>query len=218
MIGSFYLSMWQISQTFFKLLPGALPFASIPVYLISGLAGFAVLVIMPGYFIKILKQAGDINNSKFNWLTMADLQNAILVPAFKILLVTVWSFLPIELYLALLVKNHGAISPLAIMVLLIFSFIYFPMALLMMAVTGKTMPSLLPSNVIDPIFKTFKSYIAFLLLFWIIMVLSLISLLLWTIPFIGPLLSSFILLYFLTCSMHLLGSFYYNEKDILNWQ
>lgn len=217
-LGALGLSAWQMAQTLFKIFPEALPLAGLPVYLISGLSGFAILVVLPGYFVKIIKQACDKNDYIFNWRELADVQNAILVPAFKILLVTVWSFLPIELYLALLVKNHGAPSPLALIFLLLFSFIYFPMALLMMAVTNKTMPSLLPSNVIEPIFKTFKRYILFLLLFWILFLLPLFALLLWPIPFIGPLASSFILLYLWTCGMHLLGGFYHTEKHILNWQ
>lgn len=189
-----------------------------PIYLISGLAGFAVLIIMPGYFVKLIKHAGGAQEDRFDWRELADVQNAILAPAFKFLLVTFWSFLPIEMYLALLIKNHGTISALAIIFLLLFSFIYFPMAFLMMAVTNKTMPSLLPSNVIEPIFKIFKSYILFLLLFWLFLLLSLIALLLWPIPFIGPLASSFILLYLWTCGMKLLGDFYLRNKDILNWQ
>ncbi|MBU1356061.1 MAG: hypothetical protein KJ620_05795 [Candidatus Edwardsbacteria bacterium] len=218
LVGSICLSLWQIFQTTFKIAPKIQSVLALPVYLISGLSGFAILVVLPGYFVKIINQAADKNEYIFSWRELADVQNAILVPAFKILLVTVWSFLPIELYLALLVKNHGAPSPLALIFLLLFSFIYFPMALLMMAVTNKTRPSLLPSNVIEPIFKTFKRYILFLLLFWILFLLPLFALLLWPIPFIGPLASSFILLYLWTCGMHLLGSFYRKEKERLNWQ
>jgi len=218
LIGSFCLSLWQIFQTIFKIAPKIQSVLALPVYLISGLAGFAVLIALPGYFVKIIKQADDKNDYIFSWRELADVQNAILVPAFKILLVSVWSFLPIEMYLALLVKNQGAPSPLAIIFLLLFSFIYFPMALLMAAVTNKTMPSLLPSNVIEPIFKTFKRYILFLFLFWFVFLLPLFGLLLWPIPFIGPLFSSFVLLYLWSCGMSQLGSFYHKEKERLNWQ
>jgi len=217
-LGALGLSAWQMAQTLFKIFPEALPLAGLPVYLISGLAGFAVLVALPGHFIRVIKSAGEGNDLAFNWRELTDVQNAIVAPAFKFLLIAFWSFLPVELYLALSVKNQGAPTPLALMFLLLFSFIYFPMALLMMISTNKTMPSLLPSNVLEPIFKTFKKYISFLLFFWTIMLLPLIALLLWPIPFIGPLASSFILLYLWTCGMHLLGSFYRKEKERLNWQ
>ncbi len=218
LIGSFGLSFWQISQTFFKTFSGIKAFLGTPVYLISGLAGFAVLIVMPGYFVKLIKHAEEAQEGRFYWRVLTDVQNAVLLPAFKFILVTFWSFLPVEMYLALLVKNHGSISPVAIILLLLFSLIYFPMALMMMAVTGKTMPSLLPSNVIEPIFKTFKAYFTALLLFWIYFLLPFFALLLWPIPVIGPLVSSFILLYLWTCGMHLLGGFYHKEKEILNWQ
>lgn len=218
-LGALGLSAWQMAQTLFKIFPGALPLAGLPVYLITGLAGFAVLAALPGHFIRIIKSAGNEKKDlAFSWRELADVQNAILAPAFKFLLIVFWSFLPIEMYLALSVKNHGAPNPLAIMFLLLFSFIYFPMALLMAAVTNKIMPSLLPSNVIEPIFKTFKKYICFLFFFWIIMVLPLITLLLWPISFIGPLAASFVLIYLWSCGMHLLGSFYGKEKERLSWQ
>lgn len=218
MIGSFCLSLWQISQTLFKAFSGIQTTLGTPIYLISGLAGFAVLIIMPGYFVKLIKHAGQAQQGRFDWRKLADVQNAILVPAFKFILVTFWSFLPVEMYLALLVKKHGAISPLALIALLLFSLIYFPMAFLMTAITGKIMPSLLPSNVIEPIFKTFKNYFTTLLLFWIYFLLPFFVLLLWPIPVIGPLVSSFILLYLWTCCMHFLGGFYHKEKETLNWQ
>lgn len=217
-IGSFCLSLWQIFQTLFKAFSGIQAILGPPVYLISGLAGFAILIVMPGYFVKLIKHAGEAQEGRFDWRELADVQNVIMVPAFKFILVTFWSFLPVEMYLALLVRNHGAVSPLAVILLLLFSLIYFPMALLMMASTGKTMPSLLPSNVIEPIFKTFKNYFTTLLLFWIIFLLPFFALLLWSLPVIGPLLFSFILIYLWTCGMKLLGDFYLGNKDILRWQ
>lgn len=217
-LGALGLSAWQMAQTLFKIFPEALPLAGLPVYLITGLAGFAVLVALPGHFIRIIKSAGEGKYLVFNWRELIDVQNAIVAPAFKFLLIAFWSFLPVELYLALSVKNQRTPNPLAIIFLLLFSFIYFPMALLMMAVTNKTMPSLLPSNVLEPIFKTFKKYISFLFFFWIIMLLPLIALLLWPIPFIGPLAASFILLYLWSCGMHLLGGFYNKGKEGLNWK
>ncbi|MDQ7797639.1 MAG: hypothetical protein RDU76_01675 [Candidatus Edwardsbacteria bacterium] len=217
-IGAMALSAWQIAQTLFKIFPAALPPAGLPVYLIAGLAGFAVLAALPGHFIRIIRSAGQGKDLAFNWGELADVQNAVLAPVFKFLLITFWSFMPIEMYLALMIKNQGTISPLAIFTLLVFSFLYFPMALLMTAVTGKLMPSLLPSNIIEPIFKTLKQYILFLFLFWAVFLLPLLALLLWPVPFIGPLAFSFILLYLWSCGMNLLGGFYRKEKEGLNWQ
>jgi hypothetical protein len=216
-VGALALSAWQIAQTLFKIFPGALPPAGLPVYLIAGLAGFAVLVALPGHFIRTIRSAGQGKDLAFNWGELADVQSAILAPVFKFLLIIFWSFLPVEMYLVLLAKDHGGLSPLAMIVLLILSFIYFPMALLMTAVTGKLMPSLLPSNVIEPIFKTLKQYILFLFLFWIVFLLPLFGLLLWPVPFIGPLATCFILLYLWSCGMRLLGRFYRKEKERLNW-
>lgn len=219
LIGALGLSLWQIFQTIFKAFPGAKSVLGLPVYMITGLAGFAVLVALPGYFIRIISSAGSQEKIlAFNWRELIDVQNTILAPAFKFLLIVFWSFLPLEMYLALSVKNHGAPNPLAMMFLLLFSFIYFPMALLMAAITGKFMLSLLPSNVIEPIFKTFKRYALFLFLFWTVFLLPLFALLLWPIPFIGPLSASFILIYLWSCGMHLLGSFYSKEKERLSWQ
>jgi hypothetical protein len=217
-VGALALSAWQLAQTLFKIFPGALPPAGLPVYLMTGLAGFAVLAFLPGYFIGLLRSAARGKAPALNWRELADVQNAVLLPAFKFLLIAFWSFLPIEMYLALSVKNHGAPNPLAMMFLLLFSFIYFPMAWLMAAITGRFMPSLLPSNVIEPIFRIFKRYALFLLLFWTVFLLPVLALLLWPIPFIGPLSASFILIYLWSCGMHLLGDFYRKEKESLGWQ
>jgi len=217
-LGSLGLSFWQILQTALATISqGRLTFW-MPVYFLAGLAGFAVLLILPGHFIRLILKAGNNDRNLFDWHELADIQNAVLAPAFKFALICFWSFLPVEMYLALAAKNHHPPSPWAAALLAALGLIYFPMALLMAAVTGKIMPSLLPSNVIEPIFKTFKSYLMFLLPFWVVCLTPFMALLLWPIQVIGPLLASFIILYLWTCGMKLLGNFYHKNKDALKWQ
>lgn len=217
-LGSLGLSLWQTIQTLFSLFPSLKGPLGLPFYLISGLAGFAVLTMLPGHFIRMIKETAADGHYRFNWRQWADIQNGLLPPLFKFILICFWSFLPVELYLALAAKNHNPAAFWTAAILAGLSLVYFPMALLLMAVTGKIMPSLLPSNVIEPIFKTFKSYLMFLLPFWVVCLTPFMALLLWPIPVIGPLLASFILLYLWTCGMKLLGNFYHMHKDALKWQ
>lgn len=212
------LSLWQMVETVFTIYPSLKNTLGLPLYLMSGLAGFTVLIMLPGHFVRLIKATAVGDRFSVDWRQLTDIQNGLLTPLFKFILIGFWSFLPVEMYLALASKNHNLPSPWAVSLLAVFGLIYFPMALLMTAVTGKIMPSLLPSNVVEPIFKTFKRYILFLFPFWAFSLLPVLTFILWTIPIVGPFLSSFILIYLWTCAMKLLGEFYGKNKDVLKWQ
>ncbi len=98
------------------------------------------------------------------------------------------------------------------------------MAFLMFSVSNKLWPSLLPSNTVESIAKTFSSYLKLALLFWLMLApailtafLALASIKLLHVKFAGLLLFSFISLYCWAAAMRLLGRFYRLEAGRLEW-
>lgn len=212
-IGAAGLSVWQWVQATSGLFPAMPPVFSVPAKLVSGLAGFSVLLVMPGIYMRVISAASRGVDEPVDWRALADVQKNIMEPCFRAALVVLWSFLPLEMYLAVVMQKQGTASPWAVLILMSFSLFYFPMALMMAAATGKVMPSLLPSNVLEPIFRSFKEYLVLLLLFWPTMILPMAGLMLWPAAVIGPLAASFVLLLFWACGMHLLGTFNGRERD-----
>jgi hypothetical protein len=212
------LSAWQTSMQVFRAVEAILPAIKSAVSLIAGFAGFAALTVIPGYLVSIVGAISSEENPKFKWKEFADPQNKILIPFLKLSLVVLWSFLPLEMYLLLSGKNQSPPSIWTVLVLGLFSLFYYPMALLIVSATGKLMSSLLPSNVLEPIFKTRKLYLILLARFWLFGLLPFFIMPLWFVPVIGPFSVSFIALYLWTCGMKELNDFYLSNIDILKWQ
>jgi hypothetical protein len=201
-IGACGLGLWQVSQTLLGFLPQPARPAVLLANILSGMAGFLTLALLPGI---LLRRAAAEPGSPIDWRVLSDLPGRVLTPALVTVLILLWSFLPLEMYLALLGK--GRPSPWVLGLTLGMGLSYFPMALLMAATSGKLMPSLLPSGVLERICGQWAGYLKLLALFWPMVLLPLAGLLLWPLPLAGPLLSSFILLWLWCGAAGLLAEF-----------
>lgn len=209
-LAAFFLSLWQMAASLQQMMPGA-PKALIGLLqLAGGLTGFIALLLVPGLIMEaaagreqrfIMKQirAGAEKSVKTTVMAAA---------------VTLWSFLPLEIYLTLQTRSHGPISPWLAGILLLLSLLYFPMALKMLAVSGKLMPSLLVSQVLERMTAAGQAYFGMLPLFWLLLLAPLPGLLLWKVPLAGPVITSFLVLYIGSCAMFLLGTAFVIKTDI----
>ena len=184
---------------------------------LSGASGLAALVMLPSFLVTVIKRSAAGGAGCPGWPQLAD-PGALAGTAFKTYAVTAWSSLPAALYL-LSLDHPGAGPSLPLLaVLCALTGIYLPMSLLRLAITGKLWPSLLPSNVIDPIVRTFSSY-------WMLCLLALAGalslpalLLLARLPAIGPSLATFGWLYLSAAAMATLGGFYRAARGRLDWE
>jgi|GEM_PF-1780235 uncharacterized membrane protein (UPF0136 family) len=199
------LSLWQMADSLQKLAPGFLALLIGLLKLAGGLTGFAVLVTAPGLLAGTAAAPEKNGTDKVSAKYLRDRADAIFKTGLKAAAVTIWSFLPLEIYFALLAKSRTTPSPWLTAFLLLLSLVYFPMALKMLAGSGKLMPPLLVSQVLEKMVLFSKPYFRALPIFWLLMILPLPGLLLWRIPFAGPLISSFLILYLWFCAMYLLG-------------
>jgi hypothetical protein len=196
--------------------PRALAGMQTPLKLAWGLLGLGSLLLLPNYVSGIIRCAARGADGAPNHPKLAQLQSMVM-PALKMTVVVLWSFLPLALYMAALGPNQRPSLALAL-VLLAVAGGYLPMSLLMHVMTGKLWHALLPSNVIDSIVKSFASYGLVWLLMSAVMLLLIGSVALSRVPVAGPILATFTGLYLLCCAMHALGRFYRAEEKNLNWQ
>jgi small-conductance mechanosensitive channel len=197
-----------------KLVPGV-PAALIGLLkLAGGLTGFAVLVTAPGLLVGMAADPEKSGTEKVSVKYLRDRADAIFKTGLKTAAVTIWSFLPLEIYFALLAKSRTTPSSWLTAFLLLLSLVYFPMALKMLAGSGKLMPSLLVSQVLEKMVLFSQPYFRALPIFWLLMILPLPGLLLWRIPFAGPVMASFLILYLWFCAMYLLGASFDIKKEI----
>lgn len=201
-IGAWGLALWQMVQPSLGLFPQASQAIVLLANLLSGLAGFLVLLVLPGILMR-LAAAGP--GTGLDREVLSDVPGRVLKPAWWAGLITFWSFMPAGMYLALL--GGGRPSPWALAALAGMGMAYLPMALLMAASSGRLMPSLLPSGVLEQIFRQPVGYIKLLALFWPVILLPLAGLLLWPLPLVGPLVSSFLLLWLWCGGAALLAEF-----------
>lgn len=220
------LSMLGIAALFFsageifKFLLAAVPLLTIfaiVFFVTGGILGIAIILVLPGFYTSITWRTALGKEGFPGWPGFSDVFANLIGPALKVLLVAAWSFMPLLVMMISTAKKNISPSVSLTVFTLLLGLVYFPMAFLMMVMSQKLWPSLLPSQVIDSMVKSGRDYLKLCLLFWAFLLPSLPALLLWEIPVIGPLATVFTGLYCWACSMHLLGRFYRYEKDKLNW-
>lgn len=190
---------------------------SIIFFAVGGILGLAIILVLPGFYTSITWRAALGKPGFPDWPGFSDVFTNLLGPAFKTMAVAVWSFMPLILVLTYTSQNKISPSVSLTVFTLLLGLLYFPMSFLMMVMSQKLWPSLLPSQVIDSMVKSGRDYLKLCLLFWALVLPSLPALLLWGIPLIGPVATVFTGLYCWACCLHLLGRFYRYEKDKLKW-
>jgi hypothetical protein len=213
-------SLFFASGKIFEFLMSAVPLLlmfSIVFFAAGGILGLVIILVLPGFYTSITWRAALGKTGFPDWPGFSDVFTNLLGPALKTMTVAAWSFMPLILVLTYTAQKKISPSvPLTVFTLLL-GLLYFPMSFLMMVMSQKLWPSLLPSQVLDSMAKSGRDYLKLCLLFWALLLPSLPALLLWEIPLIGPVVTVFTGLYCWACSLHLLGRFYRYEKDKLKW-
>jgi hypothetical protein len=213
---SVLFSSFRIFEFLVSVTPWLLPLGML-LLAAGGVLGLFTVLVLPGFYTAITWRTALGRQGFPDWPGFSDVFANLLGPALKALVVAAWSFMPFILTLTYTVQKR--ISPslsLAVFTLLL-GLLYFPMSFLMMVMSQKLWPSLLPSQVLDSMVKAGKDYWLLCLFFWLLQLPALAAVLLWPVPLIGAPLAVFTGLYCWACSLHLLGRFYRYEKDKLKW-
>lgn len=183
---------------------------------LSGMLGLSALLVLPPFLVSIVNRTAAGEWQCPGRLRLSD-PAGLAVSALKFYAAVAWSLLPLLIYLASLDAGRlkPAMPPAAALGAL--ACLYLPMSLLRVSVTGKLWQSLLPSNVIEPIVRTFPRY-------WLVWLAALglalylpLSFPLSRLPVVGPALTMFCGLYLCAAWMHGLGRFLRSERERLGW-
>ncbi len=211
------LSLGRMLEDAMRLWP-ALRIFSVPAFVLGGLAWFIIALMLPALLCRIVSATARGVQEFPLWPGWEDPWGQIVLPALRSLLVLMWSFLPLALVLTAAVKSHARPSLLLLLLSLGYGCLYFPMAFLMASFSGKLWPSLLPSNLVEAITKTFGTYLRLVLFFWLFIIpFLLLTALLWPTPFLGAILPSLAGVYGWAAAARLLGRFYQLEAGRLEW-
>ncbi|MDO9068748.1 MAG: hypothetical protein Q7W05_09875 [Deltaproteobacteria bacterium] len=215
-LASLFFASGKIFESLLEAVPLLMIF-SIVFFAVGGILGLVIILMLPGFYASITRRAAGEKTGFPDWPGFGDVFANLLGPALKALAVAAWSFMPLILVLTYTLQKKISPSVSLTVFTLLLGLLYFPMSFLMMVMSQKLWPSLLPSQVLDSMAKSGRDYLKLCLLFWALLLPSLPALLLWEIPFIGPAVAVFTVLYCWACSLHLLGRFYRYEKDKLKW-
>lgn len=215
-IASLLFSSFRIFEFMVSVTPWLLPLG---MFLLAagGVLGMLTVLVLPGFYTAITWRATLGKPGFPDWPGFSDVFTNLLGPALKSLIVAAWSFMPLLSVVTFTAQKKINPSISLTVFTLLLGLLYFPMSFLMMVMSQKLWPSLLPSQVLDSMAKSGRDYLRLCLLFWTLLLPSLPALFLWKIPVIGPVAAVFTGLYCWACSLNLLGRFYRYEKEKLKW-
>jgi len=183
-----------------------------------GIIGF---VLVSGYIsafmMKIVSRTADGEIDIPDWPEFSDWWDDIILPWAQMIITALASFCPLIAYIVVSYVLGGRPSVLVIGALVLAGAFYYPMALLAMCLF-RGMHALNPVLLFQAIGQIFSDYIIACILMLIIFVLK------WgltffsnMIPFVGPFIDNFLMLYLVMLEMRILGLIYYANKNKLQW-
>lgn len=169
------------------------------------------------YMIKVITSSANGDETPPPWPDFADFSSDIVMPAIKVIWVSLVCYIPALAYLILVSGLSGIISP-VFWLLLIIGSIYYPMALLTVAMSGNFM-ALNPLVVVPAVFKMPRDYAICLLAWMALIVVNYLTkwILAVGIPLVGPAIQAFLTLYFAMMEMRVLGLMYRANDEKLGW-
>ena len=170
------------------------------------------------YFFSVINTSAEGHESPPEWPAFTDFAESIIMPIIRIIFVWLVSYSFPVLYILLGWFVLGGISWPIVILLALFGSIYFPMAVLAVAMSGR-MVSALPMVVIPAMLNAPVDYIICLVAYLVVIIMRAFAnqLLALPIPFVGLIIQYFIMLYFLIVTGRLLGNFYNANQDKLGW-
>lgn len=179
------------------------------------------LIIYP-YLLLVISSSAQGDRSLPDWPDFSDLWDNLILPSLRFGILSILLFLPFTYAMVVIAPKAEAISINILLsspvlwVIFLASLSYYPMALLIMAVTESLTTALNPINVVSSILNIFKEYIIALLFFYGLIAIQIGLSNLTAIGGIGWL-NPLIHFYFLLVGMHLLGIIYFQYKRKLGW-
>lgn len=222
-------------RSFFEHIPGAFayPFAGTAVFAVIGGAiiiwilrviasvsffGYIPLAIFVGYLaafvMKIMSHTASGERKLPEWPEFTELWDDIMCPIMQLLLTGALCFLPVMAYLAL----GGAPNIFVLLPLILIGVFYYPIAILGVSMTG-SLAGINPAVLVPSMFKIIADYFVACFMLGIIFVIEglLRGFLAGTVPYVGGLIDTLLVLYFIFVEARLLGLMYYANRKKLGW-
>jgi predicted Zn finger-like uncharacterized protein len=183
---------------------------------LAGILGYVFVGgFLASFMMRIVSQTADGEIDFPDWPDLADWWDDIVGPLFRLIAVTLISYLPLIIYYVLSMTSRG-FSFLVAGGLILLGSLYQPMALIAMSIF-RSAGALSPLYIIPAIGKVPADYAiacgGLLLIFTMKAVFHWINF----IPLVGTLLGNLIMLYLLTVEMRLLGLLYYSNREKFGW-
>jgi hypothetical protein len=177
--------------------------------------GFIGILFITGYLcafmMKIVNSSADGKKDLPDWPDVSDFLDDIVVPLFQVVWTGIFCFAPAIVYVIFV---HFDI---VFWLLIGFGILYFPMALIAVALTNSVL-SINPVLVVPSIIKVPVDYLAACFILALIALLANFSQLLVSfIPLAGLILKNLLALYFVILEAHVLGLIYHANREKLGW-
>lgn len=205
------------------MLAGAVLFAFINIIPLVGplICLFFVYPYVIAYMLRIIRTTANGHKGLPDWPEFSDWWESIVRPCLQVIVVTAISFAPaiIAFIIALLSSAHLA-SSLLFFILIFAGTLYYPMALIAVAVYDNAFVAFNFPQLLASIWKIKKSYFLSLITLWLFAFIGIVVstfLAPISIPIIGPFISWVVTLYFAIVQMVIIGNVYYINKTILRW-
>jgi len=213
-------------QGIIVILAGAILFTILDLLSMLPLIGFLFFIIqffivfpyILAYMLKIIRSTANGRRELPDWPEFSDYWESIYRPFVQIFFTLSVSFIPVLFVLILPLLGIPELLVL-LPVCIILGIIYFPMALIAVAIYDNIWSPLNVSLILGSIWKVKKHYFLALLTIGIFIFIEYIIRLfvLGQIPIVGPFIHWMITLYFIAVQMYILGNVYYINRAKLRW-
>lgn len=205
------------------MLVGAALFAFINIIPLVGpfICLFFVYPYIIAYMLRIIRTTANGQKGLPDWPEFSDWWETIIRPCLQVIVVTAVSFAPAILALIIaLFSSTNLGSSLLFFILIFVGTLYYPMALIAVAVYDNAFVAFNFPQLLASIWKIKKSYFLSLLTLWLFAFVGIVVstfLVPISIPIIGPFISWVVTIYFAIVQMVIIGNVYYINKATLRW-
>jgi hypothetical protein len=186
--------------------------------------GIIIAIFLSGYIaaymLKVINSSGNGDDELPDWPEFYDFWNTIFRPLFFVFGTGAFCFAPVVFHAVYSISMGWSVTDLYTdplwWGLITLGFLYFPMGMLAVAMFDNA-AALNPLLVVPSIVRVFPQYLIACTIFALTYILSFIGNPLDFLPFLGPLLSVVLSLYFLMVEMRILGIIYHANQERLGW-
>jgi len=173
------------------------------------------------YMLNIIRYVGDGEEKMPGWPEVSDLWESIFLPAFRVFFASALCYLPLIILFIIAVRFSVPLSSLSFLFIffLILGTLYYPIALISVAIYENGLAPLNFPGLIRAILKMKGDYfLAILSMFLLEIIAFLVNQVVQIrFPIIGLFVFWMVTLYFVTVQMYILGNIYYVHEHELSW-